>query len=663
MQFSCVQWRYQQESPPQPLNLTRMDFSYLAAKIQLAAGVALRLQGLEVWRALTRISAHLDFMAVSRGALVTLEATSAAYRESKEEEAVAAVLSVAVVVMVVVVGDVSYLTQVLDSALANNGGYTIRCWGLMAGGTQSGWGVETLRAGLRVTCRGGRYVNSYMACDWTVGPDCVAQRGAERVGFEVAVTATAVASAVRHLQHQCRTERVKPVRQVLVQRVLEPVEAFLQEPERVEAVRRQLAASRQAVSVQVLGLIGHGSFARVYKGIWQGHVVALKVLILPACLTRDERLQHIAVMEAAVSSALSHPNLVQTYSYSFRAIMDSTLGTSSSATSANDQQNASTGGGGAAGNGNGNDGGGGGKRSVTVSTVPTTTRSRRTAEECEAHGYELQLVLEYCDLGTLRQALDRGAFHRNLAAGAYLGGGGGGDDGREGGGGGGGRPSCGTTDSSISTAAYGHGPPPSALQGTIEPGGGGGPGGDTTAAAAAPAAGLQQPLGAENSFQGTTMWFRDAPVGAGGGSGGGGGTTSSPATGVPAPSVVAAPSSFEQLLDTGVVAKVSDFGLSTHVDDRLETHVSAVTAQGTLTHMSPELMLYGHISRHQDTYAFGIMLYELFTGERATAGCPGRCYRTRWRFGACVPCSRLTRHPTTGIWRSDAGKPTPRRGT
>lgn len=46
-------------------------------------------------------------------------------------------------------------------------------------------------------------------------------------------------------------------------------------------------------------------------GIWQGTVVAVKVMLLPASLTRSEQQQHMAVMEAAISSAMSHPNIVQ----------------------------------------------------------------------------------------------------------------------------------------------------------------------------------------------------------------------------------------------------------------------------------------------------------------------------------------------------------------
>ncbi len=38
--------------------------------------------------------------------------------------------------------------------------------------------------------------------------------------------------------------------------------------------------------------------------------------------------------------------------------------------------------------------------------------------------------------------------------------------------------------------------------------------------------------------------------------------------------------------------------------------------------MAPELMLHGHISKRVDVYAFGIMLWELFTGDKAHRGVP-----------------------------------------
>ncbi len=44
--------------------------------------------------------------------------------------------------------------------------------------------------------------------------------------------------------------------------------------------------------------------------------------------------------------------------------------------------------------------------------------------------------------------------------------------------------------------------------------------------------------------------------------------------------------------------------------------------QGTLTHMAPEVLLDGRASKASDVYAFGITLWELFTGDHAFKGVP-----------------------------------------
>jgi serine/threonine protein kinase len=38
--------------------------------------------------------------------------------------------------------------------------------------------------------------------------------------------------------------------------------------------------------------------------------------------------------------------------------------------------------------------------------------------------------------------------------------------------------------------------------------------------------------------------------------------------------------------------------------------------------MSPELFLSGHVSKASDVYAYGILLFEMLTGQRAYAGVP-----------------------------------------
>ncbi|KAF5833120.1 kinase-like domain-containing protein [Dunaliella salina] len=70
----------------------------------------------------------------------------------------------------------------------------------------------------------------------------------------------------------------------------------------------------------------------------------------------------------------------------------------------------------------------------------------------------------------------------------------------------------------------------------------------------------------------------------------------------------------------GVTCKVSDFGLSVRMD-HMETHVSSLF-QGTMTHMAPEVLLKGTCSKASDVYAFGIVLWELFTCGSPFYGVP-----------------------------------------
>ena len=68
----------------------------------------------------------------------------------------------------------------------------------------------------------------------------------------------------------------------------------------------------------------------------------------------------------------------------------------------------------------------------------------------------------------------------------------------------------------------------------------------------------------------------------------------------------------------GLTAKIADFGLSVKVDTT-ETHVSSMN-QGTTTHMAPELLLHGRQSKAADAYAFGILMWELYTAGQPFKG-------------------------------------------
>eukprot|EP00198_Chlamydomonas_reinhardtii_P011336 XP_001700673.1 predicted protein [Chlamydomonas reinhardtii] len=63
-------------------------------------------------------------------------------------------------------------------------------------------------------------------------------------------------------------------------------------------------------------------------------------------------------------------------------------------------------------------------------------------------------------------------------------------------------------------------------------------------------------------------------------------------------------------------AKVADFGLSFRMEEPEATHVTKGQL-GSITHMAPEVLVQGRVSKSSDVYAFGILLYELYTGQHA----------------------------------------------
>ncbi|GFR47438.1 hypothetical protein Agub_g9161 [Astrephomene gubernaculifera] len=282
---------------------------------------------------------------------------------------------------------------------------------------------------------------------------------------------------------------------------------------RIEDARRSLNVVKTSVEdpIQVFEVLGAGAFGKVQKGLWRGTVVAVKTMILPANMTGQQKREKMAVMEAAISSSLVHPNIVTTYTYFIRPYHEPTHEgvqqmAVSSRTACGGQDGSSPGG------------------ELQASSAGSSNT------ESIVHSFEVRLVLEFCDKGSLKDALDQDAFMQG---------------------------------GTLNYAAM------------LE--------------TAADIAKAMVHMHAANVLH-SDLKARNIMLKSSGTEG------------------------------RGVTAKVADFGLSTRMEHQ-ETHLSACF-QGTLTHMAPEVMLEGRISKAADVYSFGILLWELFCAADPFAGVP-----------------------------------------
>ncbi|GLC58980.1 hypothetical protein PLESTB_001429200 [Pleodorina starrii] len=395
------------------------------------------------------------------------------------------------------------------------------------------------------------------------------------------------------------------------------------------SLRREQLGEAEQVTVQEL--LGEGTFGKVYKGLWRGTEVAIKTIVLPAKMSGKEKREKMAVMEAAISSSLAHPNVVQTYTYHIRPLRDSSAPASVAPPSPVPLPAPASG----------------------AATTAAAAAAATTAASGDASGTRAAAGATTADaLGRTQILADAGAIV------------------------------MGSPDSSISTASVSIQNTPN---NTPNPGDASGGAGGAGSAAAAPAA-VPAPAALQSQGQGQGA--------AGAGPSGTGAVTvaATGARGVSMDQPAAATSgihsyevqlvlefcdkgclrdalnagaffsaeglNYPAILETaadiakamlhlhlndvlhsdlkatnvmlkstgsdsgrGVIAKVADFGLSVRLD-HTATHISHAF-QGSLTHMAPEVMLQGHVSRAADVYAFGITMWEIFTGGLPYRGTPG----------------------------------------
>ncbi|KAG1669245.1 hypothetical protein FOA52_003282 [Chlamydomonas sp. UWO 241] len=313
----------------------------------------------------------------------------------------------------------------------------------------------------------------------------------------------------------------------------------------IESVRRSLAATststrmQQAEDIELVEALSEGTYGKVYRGLWQGTEVAVKTMVLPGGMSSSEKREKMAVMEAAIASTLSHPNIVQTYTYSIRHLregqapgltmhaqpetsktelgnMGIVLGTGLSESVCTDTVHTMHKG----------DVGGSGADSK-IGRVGRSGTSSGTESGSTIHAYEVRLVLELCEYGSLRDCLDRGAY-------------------------------C-LPDSSINFHAV--------L--------------DTAIDCAKAMVHMHRQSVLHSDLKSRNVMLRSNGR-------------------------------------SSAVAKIGDFGLSVQID--AECAYKADTFQGTLTHMAPEILLEGHLGKPADVYAFGIMLWEVYTAKHPFLG-------------------------------------------
>uniref|UniRef100_A0A7S3R8A4 Protein kinase domain-containing protein n=1 Tax=Dunaliella tertiolecta TaxID=3047 RepID=A0A7S3R8A4_DUNTE len=90
-------------------------------------------------------------------------------------------------------------------------------------------------------------------------------------------------------------------------------------------VRREVEGLLKPTNDDVLKLecvLGKGGWGTVYKGTWKGLTVAVKTVLFTEHTGSEGKLPEKAraIMEAAVSTAISHPNLVSTYYYDIKPV-------------------------------------------------------------------------------------------------------------------------------------------------------------------------------------------------------------------------------------------------------------------------------------------------------------------------------------------------------
>ncbi|GLC52885.1 hypothetical protein PLESTB_000684500 [Pleodorina starrii] len=357
----------------------------------------------------------------------------------------------------------------------------------------------------------------------------------------------------------------------------------------------------------ITGELGRGAQGVVYRGVWRGLDVAVKSRLLQCGLlggggpqglvaaaadtpSQDLALPHRAIQEAAISTSVSHPNVVATYTYTLERLEDAPPRLNAAIMRADDKpavQGTNTGSASSSSSSS---------SSQADGSVPKSAADASGRGELEV--WKLTLVQELCDGNSLRCCLEQGTLtgcqvvetqssghfgiSRRVGAGPAASAPGG----------------CGPQSSAVSSGPAALQSPaagPLMQQQQLDPR-------ITLMVALQAARGLAHLHSSgivHADVSSANILLKRLP------SRSGGDGHSSGANGCGA---AADPYSY------GYVAKVCDFGLSGKLDDtRAALHLSG-PARAVSAYTAPELVRHGRASPAGDVYAFAVVLWELALG-------------------------------------------------
>lgn len=140
--------------------------------------------------------------------------------------------------------------------------------------------------------------------------------------------------------------------------------------------------------LQLTELLGQGTFGAVYRGSWKGSPVAVKVMQLLGSggLPGGHPREHMAVKEAAISVTVSHPHIVQVFTYMLKPLtLDNDMDVGGCSAPAGIGQLP------------------GGSEIGDQQAVADEQEEEATAAASNpVLGWELRLVMEYCELVSLQ---------------------------------------------------------------------------------------------------------------------------------------------------------------------------------------------------------------------------------------------------------------------